>query len=193
MSDIVVTLGIQWPVGPTGETGATGPQGSMLTTIALPMGELSLTDNVTATVITTQSTWTLVAPGWTLGTAVAYDEPTDGRLRYTGALTGHTHMGCTMSVSSAGTNNVLKGVIVKNATVNANNEYAGGTVLSAGTIQFKNGAPGDVNSTAIHVMTHFMTNDTMSLFIQNMTNTSDLTVVHANLFVMGPLGLVVVP
>jgi hypothetical protein len=171
--------------GDTGAIGATGP----LPTDPIPMGEIAITDNAVATTITTIDTWTVIRPGWDLTTSIDFDEPSDGSLRYTGTRTGHTHIGCTISCSSAGPNEILQFVIVKNATVNGNDEYVSGTILDWGTVEIKNGGVGDANSTAIHVMTDMTENDTLSLFVQNNSTTGNVTALYANLFAMVALGI----
>jgi hypothetical protein len=150
-----------------------------------PMGELYFFDNGTATTITTASTWTQVQITGTDGHLDSFDTPTVYELRYTGSTSTPFHLGCTVSFSSAGANQAHKFVIVQNATVDANQEYSTGTILSGGTIRTKTGAAGDVVSTAIHIMATLAQNDTLSLFVQNLTSTSDVTVVDMNLFAMG--------
>jgi len=150
------------------------------------MGEMYLYDNATATTITTISTWTQVQVTFTDGHLDSFDTPTVYELRYTGATTTPFHLGCTISFKcSGGANQTVKCVLVKNATVNANQEYTGGTILNGGTIRTKTGATGDEVSTAIHIMSGLATNDTLSLFVQNTSSTNDVTVIDCNLFGMG--------
>lgn len=154
-----------------------------------PMGELSFTGNSTATTISTSSTWTIVAPGvWSLTMNEQFSESAEGYLTYTGSSTNDGHLGCTLSIASAGANDDIQAILVKNATVNGSGEYSTGTLLTAGTISFQNRGASVANSSAIHVMTSLSTNDTVSLFIKNNTDTDDLTITDANLFALIPIG-----
>lgn len=147
------------------------------------MGEVYMTANTVATPITTADTYTKVSGvAFTLGTSQNFDMPVNGRLRYTGTKTAYFHLGCTLSMSGAGANDVFSGVLYKNGTVNTNLEYTAGTELSAGTITRKMGAASDAGSTAIHVMTQLSTNDYIELAIKNETDTDDITIEHVNLF-----------
>lgn len=146
------------------------------------MGEASINNNATATVITTGATWTLFDETTTLDTGSDMDSPQAGRLRYTGTETLMVHMGCTISVKGAGANDVFSAVLVKNAAVNGSKEYSTGTILTRGQIVTKLGAAGDITSTAIHTIVELATNDYIELFIQNQTDTDDLTITDLNLF-----------
>lgn len=150
-----------------------------------PMDEVYMNANGTATVISTGNTYTKMSGTTTSGMLQDFDMPANNRLRYTGATTKNFHIGCTISISSAGANDVVAAVIYKNGAVNGSNEYTSGTQLNAGIIRLKllNGA--DVSSTAIHVMSEMATNDYIELAIKNETDADDLTVSDFNLFAMG--------
>ena len=154
-----------------------------------PMGELAINANAAATVITTGDTWTRFDAATTLTTdSYLFDEPQNGRLRYTGTVTKMFHIACTLSVTSAGANDVMRAVIIQNATVNASKEYSTGTILTAGEVKQKLSGAADTGSTAIHVMAELAQNDFLELFIKNVTDTDDLTVEYMNLFAMGVSG-----
>lgn len=187
LGDLIYHDGSIWrrlPAGTDGQLlasgGASGVPG--WESVSMPMGEISLTDNATATTITTTDTATRFDETTALNTGMDFDSPSAGRLRYTGALTGHFHMGCTMSAKGAGANDVMEAVIIKNATVNGSGEYSTGTILSHGKITQKLGPAGDVGSTAIHVMAELAQNDYIELFILNTSDTDDITIVDMNLF-----------
>jgi hypothetical protein len=152
------------------------------------MGELYDVDNTGATVITTQSTWTRAVFTPTLSMGMDFDNPTGTRLRYTGTQTGHAHMGCTICVKGSGINDTLSAVLIKNATVNGNNEYTTGSILTPGIVEFNLGGIGDIESTAIHVMTELVTNDYVELFVQNQSDADDITITDTNLFALIPFG-----
>ena len=95
------------------------------------------------------------------------------------------HIGCTVSMTSAGANDLIRSVLYKNGGVNANKEFTSGTQLNSGIIEHKTGAVGDAISTAIHVMTTLATNDYIELGIANWTDTDDITVTFSNIFLMG--------
>ncbi|HJP90242.1 MAG TPA: signal peptidase I [Candidatus Limnocylindrales bacterium] len=201
------TIGVAGDVGATGATGATGPAGATgdtgpagpagptgpIATNDSPMGEVSAVANTTATTINTMATWTRARVATSsMGMMTGFDQSgstTSVTLRYTGASSGDAHMGCTISIKSSGTNSIVKAIIVKNATFNANGEYTGGTLLTSGTVQTKLGATGDITSTAIHVMASLATNDTLTLFVQNASDTNSLTVTEVNLFALIPRGV----
>ena len=82
-------------------------------------------------------------------------------------------MGATLSLKSAGANDVTFARIYKN-----------GLALTAGTVQQKLFAVGDIGSTAIHVMGEMAQNDYIELFVNNATSSSNLTVTDMNLFAM---------
>lgn len=150
-----------------------------------PMGEMYFSGNAVVTTITTIDTWTQIQISATDGHLDSFDTPSVYELRYTGATTTPFHLGCTLSFSSASNNQSATAVLVKNATVNGNNEYSTGKVLSGGTIRTKVGTAGDVVSTAIHIMEGLATNDTLSLFVKNTAGTADLTIIDMNLFGVG--------
>lgn len=151
------------------------------------MGEIYVNDNAGATVIQTQSTYTKVAvAAWTLGGSVMdFDMPSAGRLRYTGGQSRIFHCGATISLKGAAPNDVVRAVLYKNGVVNANNEFTGGTQLSAGIVEQKLAGTGDVTSTAIHVFVPMSTNDYLELGIANFSSTADLTVTFSNVFAVG--------
>ena len=154
----------------------------------MSMGELSVAENAVATVITTQSAYTRCDEADTLTTgATDFDKPQAGRLRYTGAATKMFHVGCTFSCSN-GNNIIVKSVIYKNGTVNVNNEYTGGTAMTAGTVEQKISVAGDIVSTAIHVFIELAQNDYIEMAIANLTDTGDITTKHMNLFAMEMYG-----
>jgi hypothetical protein len=159
-------------------------EGSGTPTPRMSMGELGWYGNTTATVITTADTWTRVAPvAGTLGAHEEFTSKANGRLNYSGPVTTILHMGCTLSVKSAGPNDVIKAIIYKNGGVNGNNEYTSGTALTNGTVQDKTLLASDLISTAIHVMpTAVQPGDYFELAIKNVSDGDDLTVTEANLF-----------
>ena len=148
------------------------------------MGEMYINGNSTATVITTTLTWTKFNVACTLNTSENFDMPATGRLRYTGAQTAHFHLGATISLSGAGSNDVMSAVLYKNGTVNGNDEFTAGTALVAGIVTRKLGASGDVGSTAIHVMVSLAQNDYIELAIQNESGTGNITIEDMNIFGM---------
>lgn len=149
----------------------------------MPMGEVSINDNLTATVITTSSTWTLFNETTSLsGLDFEFDSPQAGRIRYTGTTTKNFHCGVTISISPTNNNDTIKAVIYKNGGVNGSDELTSGTALTSGIVETKLGTSTDVQSTAIHVFVQLVTNDYVELALQNTTGTGNLTIKHANIF-----------
>lgn len=151
------------------------------------MGEIYVNANAGTTVITTASTYTKVAvAAWTLGGSVMdFDMPSAGRLRYIGSQSRIFHCGATISLKGAAPNDIARAVLYKNGTVNANNEFTGGTQLSAGIVEQKLAGTGDVTSTAIHVFVPLSTNDYLELGVGNFSSTADFTVTFSNVFAVG--------
>lgn len=117
-----------------------------------------------------------------------FDSPQAGRMRYIGAGTKEFHCGCTVTLSSAGNNEVILAALGKNVTVNANKEWTAGEILAEGQVEKKLGSAGDIHSTAIHVFITLTTNDFVELFVQNASSTADLTIKHMNMFAMEMYG-----
>jgi hypothetical protein len=174
--------------GYDGQDGLDGLPGKDSIPVDSPMGEVFFNGNAVATVISTISTWTQVAIASTLSMMVEFDSPSAYVLRYLGTP-GDAHMGCTLSLSCASPNNDILAVLVQNATVNGAGELTGGTILTAGIVDQKLAAAGDIASTALHVMTTLLQNDTLSLFVQNITGANDLTVIYSNMFALVPRGV----
>lgn len=139
----------------------------------VPMGEIAFTGNTVATTNPGAGQYTLVAGTTAAGEVFQLDTPQAGRLWYIGDGNTHCHMGATLSLKSAGANDVTFARIYKN-----------GLALTAGTVQQKLFAVGDIGSTAIHVMGEMAQNDYIELFVNNATSSSNLTVTDMNLFAM---------
>lgn len=152
------------------------------------MGEINFAGNSTATVITTTSAYTRVGITATLSMAMDFDSPQAGRLRYTGIDTAMAHCGVTFSVKSAGSGDLVRALLYQNGTVNGNNEYTGGTALTAGTTVHKLAAGGDTASTAIHVMPTLAPDDYLELAVMNASDGDDLTVTDMNIFCVALAG-----
>src|SRR3989338_3819581 len=99
-----------------------------------PMGEVSLTNNTLVTAIAGANTWTLINASWDGNSGnMFFQNYTNGTLEYTGTETMFFHVAMTISLSSAGANNVMRAAIFKN-----------GTILSGGQIQQKLQGANDV-------------------------------------------------
>ena len=139
------------------------------------MGEVSLTNNTLVTAIAGANTWTLINASWDGNSGnMFFQNYTNGTLEYTGTETMFFHVAMTISLSSAGANNVMRAAIFKN-----------GTILSGGQIQQKLQGANDVGSTAIHVATSLSTGDTLNVYLLNQNSADDFTVTYANMFAMG--------
>ena len=151
------------------------------------IGSVFWTGNAVATVITTQNTWTRVAPvAGTLATpTVNFDRPANARLRYTLIAAGNLIIAATYSISSAAPNDVYLIGIWKNGTVNANNEFTGGAQVAGSTVRLKAGGAGDVQSSSVVCVDVAALNDFYELAVQNTLSTADPTFSDANLFGSG--------
>ena len=147
-------------------------------------GEMYLVDNATSTVITTQSTFTKVSVTSTQGLMLTDFTFNNNRLTYTGTATKTFHAGLTISHSSAGSNDTAQIILYKNGTVDANQEFTGGTQMTAGKVEHKTQLVGDVVSTAIHTFVSLAQNDYIEIGVSNISDADDFTVKHYNLFLM---------
>lgn len=141
------------------------------------IGEVSLINNTQTTFITAVNTWSLINGSFNINSNnMQFNGSSNGTLIYIGDEEKFFHIAMTLSVKSAGVNDVVRAVIAKN-----------GTPLLMGQIQLKLGAIGDVSSTAIHVATTLNKGDTLNIYIMNENDADDLIITYANLFAMGML------
>lgn len=151
-------------------------------------GEIADTGNTNATVITTQSTFTRIGElGSLQAGGLQFDSSQAGRLRYTGAKTRTFLVIGSISFKNVNTNVLdTKLCIYKNGTVNGNNEYTGGTQVTASENQTRTGANNSQShSLAVFAFISLAQNDYIELAINNTTNTNDYVVVNLNLCAVG--------
>ena len=130
-----------------------------------------------ATTITTPGTYVKAA-----GTTVAgadlhhFDMPLDGRLRYIGAPNIHAHVAVSLSMTTAGVNNVVGMKMAKN-----------GTVVDSSVVRRRVSTGTDIGAAALHGDVVLATNDYLELFVTNETDTDSVTIDELYFFAMGML------
>lgn len=140
---------------------------------SVSMGEAAFTGNTTATTNPGAGTYAKAAGTTTSGMLNEFIMDADNRIRYVGAVPTMCHMGATLSLKSAGTNDVAFSRIYKN-----------GSALTVGTVQQKLGTAGDIASTAIHAMSAVVPGDYFELYVMNNSSGSNLTVTDMNIFAL---------
>ena len=132
-------------------------------------------DAAAVTISDTTSYFEATTPVWTASSGLHwFDESAgNGRLTYTGAGDVVVHIACSVSFTTASSNQVIHARIGKN-----------GTTDEASEMQRKVGTGSDVGAAALHLVTTMSTGDYLSLFFKNATSASNLTVEVANIQAM---------
>jgi len=99
--------------------------------------------------------------------------PVDNRLTYGGTANRVVHLALTVSFTAAGNNKEIRMRVAKNGTTVARSEIR--RFVSTGA---------DLGSTALHHFDNVAPTDFFELFVTNMTDTTNLTVVQYNMFIM---------
>lgn len=143
----------------------------------MPMGELSYF-NMTGTLITAPGTsdgstnMTLVNPPSTFTvTSDQFTISSNGRLKYTGAVTRMFHIAVTISGTPTNPSDIFVFGVAKDGTVIGESKVIGS---SAGT-QFS----------SIHAYTTMATNSYVEMYMGNTTATRNFTVKTLNVFALG--------
>lgn len=162
-------------------------------TFPMPMGDIYVHNGNTTTPIITQNAYTKVVVSTTLGTSInSFSTNGNGRFTYTGSITTTFHLGATISMKGEAGNDLIELVLWKNGTTNANGEFITGTELHQGEADQKTAAtPGDVASTAVHVMSTLGPNEYVELAAKNKSGVGDVTITTLNIFGVG--GNVAIP
>ncbi len=160
----------------TGIVKSRTPDGEIIKLERFPMGEVSMNNNSTKTIISSANGWFKVEGATTFNNQSYQfsNGGVDNRLQYTGTSEKMFHIACTISVKAVANGSNLKAVLYKN-----------GVALSTGMVQTKMFGNTDIISTAIHVMTNMQNGDYLELWITNTLGSDDFTVTEMNLFAMG--------
>ncbi len=153
-----------------------------LVSLAIQHGQLSVAGNAVAT--TTADTGVYVEADVT-GVALSeqsqviagvddFDMPAAGRLRYLGAETRMFHVSATFSFITASNLQEIHFELAKS-----------GTVSTQAEVRRKTGTGSDVGSSAIHWITSLAQNEYVSLFLKNISSTTEVTIVSYNLQAVG--------
>ena len=159
-------------------TGDISPQDvrDMVVSLFNGHGEISITV-AAATAVAAQNTWYPVSGTWALSDeAVNWDNPSVGRLGYTGPAKRCCHIACTVSITSPSNNITYEWCIGLN-----------GVPITPSILRQKIGTAGDTQSTAVHAFIDVDNGDYLELMVRNITDAADPTAVTGNLFVMDML------
>lgn len=157
-------------------TGDISPQDlrdALLATVQPGHGEIYISSSV-ATTFSDLVTWVQVAGNYSISSPASNWAMTqNGRLYYTGAADRVLHIAMSISMTSAGNNQVTEfGVGLD------------GTILTPSIVQRKIGTGADVGSTAAHAFTTISNGSYIAGMCRNTTSTATVTATTLNLFVM---------
>lgn len=162
--------------------GSIAPQDIRDLTVSLgqvPYGSLYLSSAI-ETVIPGVSTY-VKALGTTTGNNFRnFDMPTDNRLRYTGSITFHLHMVCSLSMMSAANQKLAGFKLYK-----YDDSLGSGAVIDGSEVKRFIATGADEGSTALHWDEIMDTNDYLELHVANLTDGTDITVSNIYLYAMG--------
>ena len=158
------------------EASAISPQDlrdAVLATIQPGHGEISITSSA-ATTLADTSTWVQVAGTYALTSpAMNWAMTQSGRLYYTGTADRVCHIAASVSMSSAGTNDLLEWCIALD-----------GTPLTPSIVQRYVSTGSDVGSTAMHGFTAISNGSYLSVMTRNTSAAANTTATTLNLFAM---------
>ncbi len=147
-----------------------------IATIQPDHGEICITSSATTTISDTV-TWVMANGTYSLSAAAVimdWDMNSNGQLRYTGTPDRVVHIATSFSITSSGTNKTYSLAIAKN-----------GTVITPSIITRKIGTGSDIGTGALHGLTTVSTNDYITLVVRGDTDSTNVTLNLANIFVMG--------
>jgi len=142
--------------------------------------EMYMNENATETVISAIDTPVLIAGTTTAGLLSTDFTHANQRLTYTGIPTGKFLVTVSLSIESAGINNILATHIAKNGTVQAKSQID--RFVSTG---------GDEGAVSMNAILELTTNDYIEIYASNSTNTGNVTVTHLNVSVVEIAGTLV--
>ena len=99
--------------------------------------------------------------------------PADNRLTYGGTSPRVVHLACSLSMTTAGNNKLVRITIAKSGTISPGSEVQ--RFVSTGA---------DVGSTALHAMFRVDPGDYVEVWVANGTDNTNMTLETMNLFVM---------
>ena len=159
--------------------GAISPQDlrDLLASVVQPYGSLHFTTPAP----TTPAGAALKALGTTTSVNLSgFDMPVSNRLRYTGSVTRHAHIACSVSFTMGG-NNKVAGLYIYHFDASADS----GAVLDHSHIERFVGTGADIGSTALHADVMMDINDYLEIWVENHTDNAAITIEKGYLFVLG--------
>ena len=145
--------------------------------LRIPFGQIYESANSTATTISDSVTYVEVAMSGTSLTAGAYlfDEPANGRIRYTGTNPMMLRVNCTATIITAsGTAQVLRFALGKNGTADASS-----------AVEYKHLIAADQATVTCNLLVSVVQNDYVSLMVKNTTDTVNVTGTYLTLNATG--------
>lgn len=169
-STMIVNNGTEWK-----QISSNGNTDNLL----FPMGEMYYFDvtgtNIGISAVSNGSTnMVLCNPTTTNSTAMEFDSPQAGRLRYKGTKTKMFHIACTITFKTGSAGDQYVFGVAQN-----------GSIIPGSKILQKYASASDVQSTAIHIVAMLATDEYLELYVGNMTSTADITVHTINMFALG--------
>lgn len=109
-----------------------------------------------------------------------FDMPADNRLRYIGLIPFHVHIACSISMTSAGSNNLAGFKLYL-----YDDSAASGAVIDGSQVRRHITTGADEGSTALHWDVEMNTNDYLEIHVANFTSTDNITLENLYLFGLG--------
>lgn len=163
-------------------TGAITPQDvrDMIVSLAqVPYGGIHTLSSIETTV-DTQSVFVKGACTTQSSNLRNFDMPTDNRLRYIGLIPYHFHIACSLSMITAGSNNLTSFKLYK-----YDDSAESGALIDGSQVNRHMSIGADEGSTALHWDTILDTNDYLEIHLANLTNTGNITLTNFYLFAVG--------
>lgn len=166
-------------------TGNISPQDirDAVVSLATPYAQCYQHNNASETVISVINTWTEVVlstptltPVSTYSGSNDFDQPANGRIRYLGVPTRMFKIDVAISVESASNNKSFELAVGKN-----------GIVDNASILHQRMTTGTDEQGLNLQLLTSLATNDYVSVFVKNTTDTSNITASHMNIVAISML------
>lgn len=137
----------------------------------MPIGEIYFENSVLYTLALTVNVPAQLAPTTTLVQNVDFDSPGAGQLRYTGTHTRYAHMAFSISgKTNVGTNQLFEFELRKN-----------GVKITGSGFRRKFDNATDYNSLAFHKVVQLATNDIITVYVTNSTDSNGIDVYNLNI------------
>jgi hypothetical protein len=153
----------------------------LVVSVRPPYGRISMTGlpNTSATTISNTTDYFTVAGTTALASMVHdFDQPSSGRLRYTGTVEKHMHIACSISYKAAAANQSILFQLV-------HYDASAATAIPLTSSRIGDLIGTSTETTAIHADAMLDTNDYLYLTVRNSTGSNNVTVEYFYIFAMG--------